>query len=749
MNYFEVSVAFVSLILGIAYPILIQITSDDKYSSDAILDLFEKNTKNRYFYYNLILSIICIGLVLLKLPPLINLNLGFLDYFLENSAKILLIISTGLLLINFFRLINLIQTFYRTTRLITFLEKSRDEVLYKSNFKTFEAMLDILLWSIQIQNSNVARKVSDYFSSIYMDYRENWKIKMPENKEGLIYPEIFYGAVYNVIQQGIKQENNTFKFLEVRTSGLSWLLGEFKSPKISENTYSWLWSNIVLAIENNRVDLVFLHWQSAHQYFQMNLEGMLPEHSFEEGKLNVTNRDDIQNRNGERELFLEFHFALGGLILYRKEYDLISKIFIYTTSQPPQYYLLPLSMNDIFFLFFKFLDPYDRNFPWITNKYWFPGLDGVNAQGVIKSWICRYITILYIRQFNIHSYYSFHEPTAKPSLPNNIIQKKQWLDNFKFLKDLIIETSQNSEIMDALNFKTGVQYSELMEEIETSLIVDYEYTERTAIPLKERVDLFLASIKELISPVLESLKKLKNQNEISEDTEKYNIIGQSNLMEKGAFTDNGVAHLNFHSFLPEQTSRKIVENLSSIFYVKAKEHYIVNQEEAFLAVESLGINAENYIIVIFGNFNLEYYIKNLGLKDLKKSDYKGVEIIHYLRSVRNVGTSIFVLKKEELPWINFNEVPYGLRELYELEEVNSELKIYGTVSDLNTNNKLREEVQKESRETIKDLEKQVFQSINFRTTLLFKKNMKMVRIQIKGYFDSQLTVNGLDDIKKF
>lgn len=749
MNYFEVSVAFVSLILGIAYPILIQITSDDKYSSDAILDLFEKNNQNRFFYFNLIISLICIVLVLLNLPPLIQFNISFLDYFLENSANILLITSTFLLIINFFRLINLIQTFYRTTRLISFLEKRRGEVLYKNNFKSFEAILDILLWSIQVQNSNVARMVSDYFSGIFRDYKEKWNEEKNENKEGLIYPEIFYGAVYNVIQQGIKQENNTFKFLEVRTSGLTWLLGDLRSSRISETTYVWLWRNIVLAIENNRSDLVFMHWQSAHQYFQMNLEGILPEHTYENEKLEVTNREDIQNRNEERELFLEFHFALGGLILYRRDYDLLSKMFNYTNSQPPQYYLLPGNMNDIFFLFFKFLDPYDLNFPWITTKYGFPGLDGINAEGVIKNWICRYIAVLYIRQFNIHSFYSYQEPTANPSLPSKISEKKHWLENLKFLKGLITEISQNSDLMDALNFKIDPQYTEKMEEIDARVREDFEYAERTATPLKDRIELFFDSVKEVVSPELESLKKLNNTKGIPAETEVFNITGESNLIEKGAFTDNGVAHLNFHSFLPEQISRKIKQNLSSIFYVNAKEHYVVTQEEAFTAVERLGIDSKNFIILIFGNFNFDYYIENLGIKDLKKLNYKDIIIIHYPSSVRNVGTSLFVLKKDELPWVEYNDIPKGIRDLYELKELDSELKIYGTVSDLNVNADLREEVQKESRGTIKDIEKQVFQSINFRTTLRFKKKIKIVRIQIKGYFDSERTINSLNDIRKF
>lgn len=134
---------------------------------------------------------------------------------------------------------------------------------------------------------------------------------------------------------------------------------------------------------------------------------------------------------------------------------------------------------------------------------------------------------------------------------------------------------------------------------------------------------------------------------------------------------------------------------------------------------------------------------------MKKSHYGGIRILHYPRSVRNVGVSIFVMKKEDLPWINYNEVPEEIRNLYELRELNSEFKIYATVSDLNINNTLKEIVQKEARGTIGDIEKQVYQSINFRTTFQFKKSAKIVRVQIKGYFDSERTVNNISDVKKF
>jgi len=174
MDYFTLCVTFISLLLGIAYPILIQITSEDKYSSEAILDLFESNNKKKFFSINLVVSLLLVLLAYLELPPLFEFNVKIIDGFINNSAKILLLISTIFLIINFFRLIELIQIFYRTSRLIEFLSKQKEKILKKNDFISFEGMFDILSWSIQNQNLKVARKVSDYFYDIFREYRDSW-----------------------------------------------------------------------------------------------------------------------------------------------------------------------------------------------------------------------------------------------------------------------------------------------------------------------------------------------------------------------------------------------------------------------------------------------------------------------------------------------------------------------------------------------------------------------------------------------
>ncbi|MFD2567626.1 hypothetical protein [Pseudotenacibaculum haliotis] len=750
MDFLTLCVTFISLLLGISYPILTQITSEDKYSSEAILDLFENSPIKKYFKVNLIVSLCLTLLAYLDLPPLLFFNIGWLDDLIGFSAKILLISFTILLIINFFRLINLIQIFYRTSRLIDYLYKLRGKVTNQNDFISFEGMTDILFWTIQNQNLKVALRVSEYFYEVFHQYRENWKKDKDENKEGLIYPELFYNMIYHTIEENIKNDHSNFKFIEARTSGLTWLLGEFDTPKISERTYSWLWRNIVLEAENDRFDLIFMHWSSAHQYFQMNLEHLTPEYDSSGEELTIKNQSSLDERIKDRERFLEFHYALGGLLLFKNKIEFIKKLFNYTTSQPPDYYLLPIHMNQVFNMFFKFFDPYERNFPWITRKYYFPGLDGIGAQRVIKNWICQYIAILYLRQFNIQTFYGVEFQVENPVFPDDISEKRYWIENIKYFKEIIIAKTDDQNLIDILGFSLTHNYKERLNEIEEKLKDDFNTTEMTAVPEDDKVNLFYTTIKKFLDPIFKTLALIKNDNEeIEEEKSKvYFIRGQSNLTSKGSFTENGITNLNFHSFLPEIILDKIKKNLSSIFFVNTSEHYYVNQEDTFKAIDNLKINSDEHIIILFGIINFSYYINNLNIGNLKKDSYKGIKIIHIPTSVKNVGTSFFVLKKAHLPWINFSKIDDEYLKLYELVHLDSDYNIYGTVSDLNTNDSLRELIIKEGKDTEADLKKHVYQGINFKTKLKFDKKIKLVRIEVKGRLHNLRKTNNPNEIRK-
>ena len=115
-------------ILGVAYPILLQVVShlNEKYSSELITELFKKEREYNAFRYALFSSLFFVGLWSFKLPPLIHLNDPF-SVIIENSGEILIILNTIILVISFFMYVRKVLIYYSQTDLISHLIKRHNE----------------------------------------------------------------------------------------------------------------------------------------------------------------------------------------------------------------------------------------------------------------------------------------------------------------------------------------------------------------------------------------------------------------------------------------------------------------------------------------------------------------------------------------------------------------------------------------------------------------------------------------------
>lgn len=121
MDNISICVSFIVAILGIAYPILFEVVSrlDEKYSSQAIIDLFRRELENIIFINTLKFSLFAIFIWMLKLPPLIKIN--GLDYLIGISAQLVLITSTIVLIVSFFYFVRKVLIYYTPTRFLPYL----------------------------------------------------------------------------------------------------------------------------------------------------------------------------------------------------------------------------------------------------------------------------------------------------------------------------------------------------------------------------------------------------------------------------------------------------------------------------------------------------------------------------------------------------------------------------------------------------------------------------------------------------
>lgn len=127
MENIDAYINTVIALLGVAYPLLLQVIArlDEKYSSDKIVELFDQEWESKAFPYSLYSSLIFIVIWWLKLPPLIKLD-GF-DFFIENSASILVAVNAILLVIFFFFYVRKILIYYTLTKFIPYLIEKHEE----------------------------------------------------------------------------------------------------------------------------------------------------------------------------------------------------------------------------------------------------------------------------------------------------------------------------------------------------------------------------------------------------------------------------------------------------------------------------------------------------------------------------------------------------------------------------------------------------------------------------------------------
>lgn len=734
-------------LLGVAYPVLLQVVArlDEKYSSDKIVELFDEEWENKAFRYSLISSLFFLILWSLKLPAIIQID--GLDFFIENSASSLLAINSILLVIFFFYFVNKILIYYTPTKFIPYLIERNEKT--ENDFQFFVALSELLLLFIKQQQTNYSKTLSDFF---YTAFR---KIRDKQINQPVVYPDLYYEVVYKAIEElAILKEKRNY-LLEHRTSGEIWLLGELQGKEISEITYSWMWRNLLLAIRYQQDDLIINHWETCHQYYVYSLRYIHKEYDRSTGNLQVSNQEAVDKRLAERQRFIEFHYALGGLLTYKQRYGCIKRMFSHTQSQPPKYELLPESMYEIFKFYFDVRDPYERKYTWISHQYPFPDLSGLNADYVIKKWIMSYMAILFLRQYTIDPYLITMKPLDYPPIPTTQGEIKQWIDGLDFFKKLVSEHLQNTELLKilGLDFITAQWCEEnqkpfpitFIESLKSNLEGAYNANALNLPISDEKVLQFENSTTSIIETTVENIMLVNNEAVIEDDnTDKWYVNGQRMLQSKDAFSNNPeVHHIDYDSFLASMISRSLNEGLSETFFYKRTKSLLLKSEDIFKAIDRLTIDS-GYVIINFG-LSLDYFINQLKVAELSSNKYKDINIYSFNGS-HLVRDSLFILKKSDLPNISTRPIDGDLIAKYTLKKISDTINLYSSVIDLNNTS---EEIFNENKQDKSDeeLRKSVLLSIIISTEFKWKKEIEVIQLNQHSEYLQKGIANKLDDVK--
>lgn len=753
-DYAEIISSYlIPIVIGIftfALPLLLQTAArvDSKYNSTLLIKVFRKDWICRGFLFTLLASLAACLLVTLQLPRCVNWG-NTMNVLIDYSALILLLISTIALTIFVFLTIWLIYVFYLPekllNRLIGHYKTTKSEDVKET---TFRAIGYLFLYSIRTEGESLARKIYVFYEKEFDDYGQS--------KTGLItYPNYYYDVIFDANECLCHRERKSLSLF--RGSFYRFFINPSMQNTISEDTYSFLWRLIRQYLFYDRNEYVSSYWDFAHQYASY-LSGV---HQKYDDNFNVINQEDVDFWDKEKERFLEFHYALGGLLMYKQKYSLLRQLMSWSSSIPPSYYLVPETMSEVIHRFMDVSSVEKQTVAfYFEGKYPFPDVQGVKTDYVIQMWIRRYIAILLLRQYTLGDYYSHTYRLGLPAPPPKLYEKRKWIEELNNLRFYVEEYLNSPQLLGALGMKElssedwYKKYGKihplfLIDAFKHDIESDIEQTMQEQPVEAERRESFIKETKRILSETFEYGEKFLQQGEVPYKP-KLAFYGKHFLLDKAAFAgDSVVSYVNEDTITAESLDQEFTHSVTNIFFFMKRLQYIVKELDLFNAIDQLSINENDFVILNIGLY-LKYFRDHLKINGLLEVDdekwqYNNVEIIN-VPSNRLISFSFIVIKKNDLPFISYKETQEELISKYSLVEIDTERKIFANIIDLNDSDLLDEE-SKKSGINEDELRKKVLACVDINAVVSCKQNATCIQLKVFSQFGDSGNPINIEEIK--
>ena len=748
----DICVPLIAVLLGTAYPIILNNISNigEKYKAKYLLALFnyERFQKKRgkfnsnYFEYLLYISLFLLLFLILELKPLFGWN----NWFINNSAKLSVVISTISLIIVFILWLKEVIIYTGDiTNLFKYLTKEYHKES-ETDRKQYILMSinEITINAVEKNDKRIHEDILNFYTELRTklrkEYKDNLIDKDKSNKEGVLYPFYYHEFIRELIKVFIEGSDDNFISLQHHITNGSFLIpNDFQYIKISEDTYNNLWYNITL-IRNN-TDFISKFWAHSNQYFWMGLKEIVLN-------FDKSNEKKFIEREEERKRFLEFHYAVGGLLLYSKNYESLKYIFSYSQQSPPDYKLLPYDMKELFEWIEFFRNEYKQipKFFIGYDRYRFPNLDSVGTNKQVVFWICRYLCVLFIRQYKLLKTLYYSNTTNQPYLNDlplmELYNWKESITYFKFCLNKVLEDKEALEQLELWN-TYELKYSEIDKfiiELEQSIDEHISDRKERAELSQKKIEQFYASSKEILGNCLEEYLPINNPEDFDTDF-KVTFSGESVLFNKSCFVDDDIPCMDYDSNLANIISRySIKKYIPNSFLGAETKSYLLNNNNLLKGIGRIINDKEEDIVIIIFNAGDDTSQK------LSNSQYKEKVISLPATDLRN---TIFILEKSNLPKIEKSDISEEVKQELQVKKISDKWNIYGTIIDINLpkNEAIKEKWIDDINYYQKENKLQILLGLLFVGHIKFKSDRKIIQININNEFEELGTENKLSDLE--
>lgn len=724
----ELIIPLVAAILGIALPMLVGIIQriDDKYQSTRLIRLFVKERWTICFLVALFTSLVLLFYSLFA--PTNNNDFGRFNSFIDNSLPFLLLIVCLCLIVCLFVVCWLIYVYHDPIRL-------QERLLHSTiSMEKRNAWLEFFVAMLKKNNTDVLRRGYQAFYEWGTDMQKGKTNQMVE------YSFDFYDGIIT-INETLCEQNKKAITIANGSDFITILLDKMQGTIIAPKTFSVIWICLNQQLFYNRQEWVMNYWITAHQYYLFNL----PKYYENQKEINLDGspflitQEQVQLRDLERKEFFDFHIALGGLLLYRKEYDLLKQIIYYSNSQPPQYVLIPGRFAEIYLLYMDLLSCFPINN--YESKYPFLNLQaGIKNENIIKGWILKYLILLMLRLYTVVETYSTYNSFGLPGIPQKLMEKKGWLNNIPIIKQNLKDESIDEWSVHILPLEKSEIKSKrkelmsLVNEIESELNKSMKHQIEEQ-PLSEDE---ILSFHEIVSTIVD-----KNMSQLGElfpatidkNYNDYETAGRLREVEPSEiFSDEKtMSYVNFKESLSYRLIDGVRYNFLRTFLLQKRlKKYRVFAENIEESFQRLGYDKEKHIILGFHVNWLSIFKEGCcKVNDFLYKTSDGLEL-HNIQGDNSLDfiNNIVIMDKQNLPGLYFLEPDQSVIDKYGLKCSDQKYKIYLSEIKLNTKSDLLTEVCNRGTHTEEELRKSVLVCGELNIHTRWKKNVPIVLIKV-------------------
>lgn len=749
VNYTYTGVlAVISTLFGLSYPLILSCIEkiDAKYHSTKLSSRFLEERTFVAFKYILILNL----LIAVLFPFLMDGNLHS-RYLIavQCMAAVVMIYSA-------FRLFNKVMVYYDAGKLqVQILSeyhkavKNSDSEIESKYFTQWSDLTSVLL--VSADEKLVQSVYEEWYYYVMRKYRE-YKGKPLE------MDDYFYDAVTRINENLCKGER---KPISVNNSNSLLTSLIVQDSIVTEKTYRYLWKNLRLQLFYNREEWIMAYWKVASQKYDYFMQEMSTFDIDNETGTNYTERQ-VEERMEQREKFEEFHIMLCAMMLQQGKYELLEQMMFYTQSQPPTYPLVPSNLADILRVFENLNEEKIWDITYYEERYPMPNMHGITGGKILGAANC-YMALLVYRLYVLFYPYGRDFAFRTMGLPENQAQLAKYKRDLDVLSNWLEKIKNNKEAL------TSIRVSDIEVIVGT---VENSASDRVKSPAE--------IIKEIQSSIDEKIKDLKQHqpndpdkvNHLEKEVNRHLLMSMSpfgDILGK-RFARDTCYHLNSSvsqiypstafQANPEVGHAGIEESVfdglwhtfshlfaSSFYQERMQPDYTVDSSLLFDAIDKLNV-CEKLYAFMFGIY-IDYYLSRVdGL--VKEQDriysYKGMRIMLLDCPTPFFSKRIYIMSKEDRPYIDFQEPTDEQKEIMELVKYNE----YGLWMAVQ---KVEGHEDALSKEYLKKLgnEKNMYSMFHaiWSPKLYFKEQYNRICLKINYKTSDEGTTDSVDMIKPF